>query len=109
MALLGETVREKLSQAISRYGEALSISDGTTTRSVPAQVAIMDVSTRLRLFKGAETETFSHPLLSVRVAGDDAIVAVGHTFVRAGRTWTVRKIVQPKLGGVIVATVLLCS
>ena len=105
---LGDTVRAKLAQVIARYGETLSISDGASSRSVSAQVGIMELSARYRFFTSSETSGYASPLLSVRIAGDDA-AAVGHTFIRAGRTWTVRKKEQPKIGGVIICTLLLCS
>ena len=104
----GGRVEERVMSVYERLGEPLILTGGASSRTVRAIVGIMSTSFRNARFTSAEYGTWELPALVVRLAGQDPS-APGDTFVRDGRTFTVRSVEYSRFAGVVVATVLCCA
>lgn len=112
MATVEAAVRS-LKRLIDRWGQSVSLVHGGQTFTPVARVTAMGMNLRYVWFRAAETSNWESPAYVVTLSGDyqtgNGGPAEGDTMTLYGQAYTVRKIDRPRVGTVVLKTVLLVA
>jgi hypothetical protein len=114
MAALANAIVSRLGRIIGLYGQSYTYKRGASTTSVPARLSVMNNTTKYAWFTSAEVAAWGGlPGYVVTIAGNFAPFSsapvAGDLITIKGVDHTVRKFDQPRLGTVVVKTVLYVS
>lgn len=108
-----EAAVRSLTRLIDRWGQTVSLVHAGQTFTPVARVTTMGLNVRYVWFRSAETTSWESPAYVVTLPGDyqtgNGGPAAGDTVSLYGQTYTVRKIDRPRVGVVVVKTVLLVA
>ena len=108
-----EAAVRSLARLIERWGQSVSLVHDGQTFTPLARVTTMALGLRYVWFRSTETDNWESPAYTVTLPGDyqtgNGGPAVGDSVTLYGQTYTVRKIDRPRVGTVVIKTVLLAA
>lgn len=105
-----EAMAQRLERLIAQWGQPVTLTHGGESFTPIVRVTTLSSSVRYVWFRESETTNWAAPAYTVTLPGDyqtgNGGPAVGDTVTLYGQDYAIRKIDRPRVGAVIIKTVL---